>query len=885
MAQDYQVTGPTAFGFQPLPQPTTVSPGTMVPIPFPFKFFGNTLTSVLFTEFGYLTTTSTRTSTNQVVPHNSASFPANFIAPWWDFLCSNSVCTNQSLRYQSLVEATTGRRFIVFEWNNFGATNSATAARINFQAQLFEGTNEIRFSYGGSTPTGTSASVGVQKDLGIGVAALPCSTNTLFCSSYASGTLIRLQLPPDLVISSTSMDQVGYAGVRFNATAQVANQGGRDAANTVVRYYLSEDPVLTIGTDPVIGETAATTFPAASTTTISARPDAVIPVGTMPGPYYVLSMVDPDNTAPAESNEMNNLGMPQAITVGSPLPDLITQGVSGPMTATPGATVALGRTFGNAGNAPSGAFKYTWFLSENSVVSISDTVLGPALQGAELAAMMSNTATDMVALPATLPAGAYYVGTCVNYDPQGSPQFAITEISQVNNCSQSNTPIIVSSGQLSVITPAALPQAVQHSPYGLRLIAAGGNGSYSWAPATGTTLPPGLTFNSMGDLQGTPSVAGTFSFGVTVNSGMAQQSQTFMLTVSPGNIPLSIVDQDLPAAEFGRAYSADLVAVGGKPPYVWKIKMDSRLPQGLAVSDEGGIEGRANEAGDFMFGIELTDSATPMPTKVTKDLRIRVVMPTTMHIATSRLRTAYLKQDYSQQLVAVGGRPPYTWTVLNFQPLPQNPTEKPGDAGMALPDELGIFIDDQNLDYLRGEPKKAGLYMVTLRAVDNASAEDFTTLLLQVSYTEPLAIMTTSLPDAFQGKDYGVKLSHNRGRESSGVEFSLPCVYQAVTATRFECAPLDENQKLPPGLKLAADGTLSGAPTDSGDADKVYTFLVKVTDEAGRQDVRSLSIRVRPSAATTGGGGGCTSAAALAPLVFGALLLALAGSRRKRSAP
>jgi len=867
-AQGYDVSGGSS-ALTALPQPTIVSPNSVVTLPFSFQFFGNTLPSVVFTPFGYLTTSATPipSGNNQPIPHSSASFSASLIAPWWDGLCPNATCSMQVLRYQVLTVAATGRRVIVFEWNNFGATNSAAAPRITFQAQLFEGTNEIRFAYGGSPVAGTSASIGVQRDLGVGVSAVGGA-------SYAPGTMYRFETPSDLVISSLSMDAVGYAGVRFNATAQVANRGGRDATNTLVRYYLSTDSVLDVGSDPEIGVTATTTFFGASTTTVTTLPNARIPAGTAPGSYWVLSLVDPDNGSP-ESNENNNLGTPQGITVGSPLPDLITAGIVAPAAAMPGASIALDRTFSNVGNAPAGgAFKYTWFLSENSVVSLSDQVLGPSGQESDLQAMTSRGGTDMIMLPSGLAAGRYWVGACVNYDPQGTPQFGLTEISQINNCSQAPSPIVISTGQLSIITPAVLPQAVQHSPYGVRLAAAGGNGSYAWAPAAGTSLPAGLTFSASGDLQGTPSVAGTFSFDVTVNSGAVQQTQTFMLTVTPGNIPLSIVDQDLPAAEFGRAYEGRLLAVGGKPPYVWKLGPAGRLPSGLAVSTEGGIEGRANEAGDFTFSVELTDSAM---TTVQKDLRLRVVTPASMHIATSRLRTAFLKQEYAQQLVAVGGRAPYTWSVLRFQRLPQNVTETPGVEGTDFPMGFGIFIDDGKTDFLRGEPKAAGLYAVTFRAVDDAGAEDFTTLLLEVSYTEPLTIVTTSLPDAFQGVPYGPTLSSNRERESTGLVYSVPCVQQAVRPTQFACAPVSPEQGLPPGVTLSSNGMFGGAPAATGSSDQVFSFLVKVTDDAGRQDIRSLSIRVRPN--TAAAGSGC-SAAPIAPLGLAALLLALSARRR-----
>ena len=59
----------------------------------------------------------------------------------------------------------------------------------------------------------------------------------------------------------------------------------------------------------------------------------------------------------------------------------------------------------------------------------------------------------------------------------------------------------------------------------------------------------------------------------------------------------------------------------------------------------------------------------------------------------------------------------------------------------------------------------------------------------------------------------------------------------------FTCAAVDPKQSIPPGLVLEADGTIKGTPTgEPGN----YAFLVKVSDDTGRQDVRSLSIKVRP---------------------------------------
>jgi hypothetical protein len=247
-----------------------------------------------------------------------------------------------------------------------------------------------------------------------------------------------------------------------------------------------------------------------------------------------------------------------------------------------------------------------------------------------------------------------------------------------------------------------------------------------------------------------------------------------------------------------------------------------------------------------------------------------------MHIATGKLKVAYLKQDYTQELDVVGGKSPYTWTLARFQQLPLNETETPGSVVMGdFPADFGIAIEDGNTDYLKGVPKVAGLYALELHVSDAAGSEDATTLLLDITYTDPIAITTTSLPDAFIAHDYQAKLSHNRGMESTGVQFSIPCIEQATAADMFACAPTDQTQNLPIGLTLGPDGTITGTPIDMpGVADKTYSFLVKVVDDAGRQDVRSLSIRLRPAIGTASG----CSATDFGPMV----LLALVAIRRRK---
>jgi hypothetical protein len=411
------------------------------------------------------------------------------------------------------------------------------------------------------------------------------------------------------------------------------------------------------------------------------------------------------------------------------------------------------------------------------------------------------------------------------------------------------------------------------------LQATGGTGVYTWELASGT-LPPGLALSTAGDLGGSPSSAGSFSFDVKVTSGSLSDTRSLSLQVAAGGLPLVIVDQVLTAAQFGRAYNASLVAVGGKPPYTWRALDAAELPPGVGVATDGLVEGRPLMAGDFTFGVEVKDSTG---TAVSKEVSVRVVTPTSLSISTSAIEPASVGREYLQPLVAVGGTAPYAWSLIRFQELPENITEAPGavvfNNGMPVefPADFGIGIDDRDTsDYLSGTPRKAGLYALTLKVKDGADTEDTASVLLRISYRDGLAITTLQLPDAFVNQPYQVRLSHNGGSDAVGISFTVGCIQQAVRPGEFECAAADALQKLPVGLSLSPDGTIVGTPlADTG----TYTFLVKLTDGQGRQDVRALGLRLRPDFSLDRTG---CSGTGLDPSLLALALVGLAFRRRNR---
>ena len=92
---------------------------------------------------------------------------------------------------------------------------------------------------------------------------------------------------------------------------------------------------------------------------------------------------------------------------------------------------------------------------------------------------------------------------------------------------------------LTISTQPTLDQGTQGYAYEQQLATSGGIGPYTWAVASGSTLPPGLSLSSTGDLTGTISSSAstttpyTFTIQVTDSATGNTASNLFTLTVWP----------------------------------------------------------------------------------------------------------------------------------------------------------------------------------------------------------------------------------------------------------------------------------------------------------------------------------------------------------------
>jgi hypothetical protein len=105
------------------------------------------------------------------------------------------------------------------------------------------------------------------------------------------------------------------------------------------------------------------------------------------------------------------------------------------------------------------------------------------------------------------------------------------------------------------ITTSALPGAQAGTPYAAAISAIGGSTPYHWGIASGS-LPQGLTLTSSGQLSGTPSQVGQFSFTVQItDAGNTTVSKTFPLAV----LVAQLANYDGPA-ELPRVYMLTTMA-------------------------------------------------------------------------------------------------------------------------------------------------------------------------------------------------------------------------------------------------------------------------------------------------------------------------------------
>lgn len=397
----------------------------------------------------------------------------------------------------------------------------------------------------------------------------------------------------------------------------------------------------------------------------------------------------------------------------------------------------------------------------------------------------------------TLPPGlSLNVGGLISGVPTilGAFQFELTLTDDAGATASSQFSLTVVTGpEIGTLSP--LPMGVVGQAYSLQFQVIGGSPPYQWRVVAGSP-PPGLALSATGQLSGTPTQTGTFTFQVSVIDGRQDSaSMDFRVTITPR---LEITSTSpLPDAQVGEVYSFPFAVTGGTPPYTWLFAGGSEPPEGLSLSEEGRLSGTPQTAGTFQFTISVFDTEE---ISSSKQFSLTVV-PLLTIVTISPLPEGTVNAMYALNFEASGGIPPYTWSAIESSPPPE------------------VSLADNGA--LTGTPTQEGTFTFQVRVVDSTN-ETFADGVFQLVVVRAALTIVTGpfLPPGAAGDPYSIPLEARGGTP----EYSWTVVAGGP----------------PQGVTLAEGGVLSGTPTAFGD----FGFRVRVTDDAGETAEQNFAVSI-----------------------------------------
>jgi CSLREA domain-containing protein len=155
------------------------------------------------------------------------------------------------------------------------------------------------------------------------------------------------------------------------------------------------------------------------------------------------------------------------------------------------------------------------------------------------------------------------------------------------------------------LTPSTLPNGIQGTAYNQTLTVTPTGTMYTYAVTTGA-LPPGLTLNSNGSLNGIPTAGGNYTFAVLVTGwGTCAKTQSYNLLVTGTCATITVNPASLAAGTVGTAYNQTVSATGGSAPYSFAVTQGA-LPAGLMLdASTGVISGTPTAGGTASFRVSV----------------------------------------------------------------------------------------------------------------------------------------------------------------------------------------------------------------------------------------------------------------------------------------
>ncbi len=508
-----------------------------------------------------------------------------------------------------------------------------------------------------------------------------------------------------------------------------------------------------------------------------------------------------------------------AVTTGALPPGLTLTGASGQLSGTPSAQGVYNFTITATDSlAASGSRAYTMSVGTFSLAVQPNTLPNSTLGAAynqTLTAVGGNPPYTFAVSSGALPTGVSLAtdGTISGATTAGgSFTFIIQADDAMGNTGYRTYTVNVGTNSL-IIAPPTLPNGTQGTAYNQSVTASGGTGTpYTYSVSSGA-LPSGLSLNtSTGQISGTPSAGGSFSFTIrAVDSGNNFGTQSY--TINIGGNSLILNPTTLPNGVLASAYSQTVTATGGTGgPYTYSVSIGS-LPSGLSLNGStGAITGTPNTAGSFGFTIHAVDVSNNFG-----DRNYTISIGTnSLTVNPATISDGAVGVAYSQTVNANGGTAPYTFAI----------------SSGALPTGLSL---DANSGAITGTPSIAGAFTFTIQATDANSNTGSRSYTVSVD-PAPLTVNPSSLPNGSQGVAYSQTVTASGG--------TAPYTYAVLSGA------------LPTGLSLnTSNGAITGTPTVAG----AFNFTISATDansitgsQAYTVNIAAASLTVNPSTLPNG---------------------------------
>ena len=272
----------------------------------------------------------------------------------------------------------------------------------------------------------------------------------------------------------------------------------------------------------------------------------------------------------------------------------------------------------NTGTVITASKSYTLTIAAASQPSYTLTITKESLASGQVGTAYSDTLTATLSGTAVSPvwsvsSGSLPAGLTLNASTgtitgtpttEGSYTFTVKASFLDMTASKSYTLTIAAQPtNPPTITKASLASGTVGTYYSDTLTAENTSVGFSvslWSVSDGN-LPPGLSLNRLsGEIAGTPSKAGTYTFTVKI----ASASQTYTITIAE----FIITKASLASGQFGTAYSDTLSATlsGTAVSPAWSVSSGD-LPAGLTLNaSTGAITGTPTTEGSYTFTVKAS---------------------------------------------------------------------------------------------------------------------------------------------------------------------------------------------------------------------------------------------------------------------------------------